>query len=227
MKLAFDEQRRLIIPNGINVEILKDIHEFYRHPGGRCMIGMIKEYLSIDSFRKKCYAIVTSCQKCLENKSYNPHKKTLYGGLYSHKPFEIISTDMVGPCEGYHFLNPIAEKILILTIVDICTRYSLATELEKPDAANICKVLINKWFEKFGKPQTIISDQGRPYIAKTYKDLLRNYQIQASFTSTYNPTGNTISERINSTISATLRLCKGMPFKYAMLKTELRFSPYT
>ncbi|KAF0985764.1 hypothetical protein HZS_501, partial [Henneguya salminicola] len=71
MKLAFDEQRRLIIP--------MDIHEFYGHPGGRCIIGRLKEYLFIDSLRKKCYAIVTSCQKCLENKSYNPHKGTLYG----------------------------------------------------------------------------------------------------------------------------------------------------
>ncbi|KAF0985836.1 hypothetical protein HZS_215 [Henneguya salminicola] len=188
------------------------------------MIGMVKDYLSISGLHKKCYMISKGCNKCLENKTFNPHKGKVEGGLYSKKPFEIISTDIVGPYEGRHFSNAPADKIWILTISDICTRYSLATSLLKPDAEHICASLKKYWFSNYELPIKIISDQGRPYMSKTYRNLLKKHGIRPSYTTTYNPTGNGISERINSTISATLRIYKGKSWEQALEKVNLRLN---
>ncbi|KAF0988964.1 hypothetical protein HZS_833 [Henneguya salminicola] len=90
----------------------------------------------------------------------------------------------------YKFIVPgdlQVSKFWILTCSDIFTRYSIAI---------VCKLLDEHWLTKFEAPETIVLDQGRPYIAKTYKPFLNELGINASYTS---------AERKNSTILSVLR----------------------
>lgn len=52
----------------------------------------------------------------------------------------------------------------------------------------------------------MITDQGRQYISSVFKNLLDKHSIKHVVASAQNPTGNSISERINQTINTVLRI---------------------
>lgn len=70
---------------------------------------------------------------------------------------------------------------------------------------------------KFGNPETIFSDQGRQFIQFTYKRFLKEYNTGPILTSSYNPTGNSILERINGKIDNILRISKVLSFEDLLL----------
>ena len=53
-----------------------------------------------------------------------------------------------------------------------------------------------------------------------FKDLCSRYQIKHEFTNPYNPTGNSISERINQCIGNVLRIMKGHPLDLIIERIE-------
>ncbi|KAG0419942.1 Pro-Pol polyprotein [Dictyocoela roeselum] len=65
-------------------------------------------------------------------------------------------------------------------------------------------------FERMGVPKKILSDQGRQYISETFKEILKQNNVQHILTSPHNPTGNSVSERINKTIADICRIYKGV-----------------
>lgn len=77
------------------------------------------------------------------------------------------------------------------------------------------------WLKKWGAPDKILSDQGRQYISSKFRDLTIRCKIKHMNSSPHNPTGNSISERINQTIGDVLRLYKGRTLK------ELKDAIYT
>ncbi|KAF0987168.1 hypothetical protein HZS_6270 [Henneguya salminicola] len=116
---------------------------------------------------------LSSCELCVRNKSFNPRKGKLVGGIYSERAGTMLSTDMVGSFESSLFQGDLqVSQFWILTCSDIFTRYSIAMLLEYQNSEGVCKLLDEPWFTKFGTLETIISDQFRPYIAKSLKSFL-------------------------------------------------------
>ncbi|KAG0420352.1 Endogenous retrovirus group K member 11 Pol protein [Dictyocoela roeselum] len=60
-----------------------------------------------------------------------------------------------------------------------------------------------------GTPKKMLSDQGRQYISEKFREFLTSNNIVHITTSVYNPTGNSISERLNKTIAEVCRIYKG------------------
>ncbi|KII70242.1 Transposon Tf2-6 polyprotein [Thelohanellus kitauei] len=223
--LKFDEKDRLIIPTKYGVKFVRKVHEDLGHPGGRSLIGILKSYICLPGLSKICYHVSKSCILCQQNKPFNPRKGKLTGGIYSEKPFSIISSDIVGPYESQNFINDLDNnKFWILTVTDICTRYSCAILLRRPDAENVSLLLEKHWFKRFGCPKTIISDQGKQYTSNQYKAMLKKHGISPCYTSTYNPTCNGVSERINSSISSVLRICRGGSLSAAIELINIRLN---
>ncbi|KAG0417629.1 Gag-Pro-Pol polyprotein [Dictyocoela roeselum] len=94
---------------------------------------------------------------------------------------------------------------------------------------NITKAFEDSWINKFGAPSKFLSDQGRQYIASEFKNLLKSYKIKHVLSSPYNPTCNSISERINSTILQVCRLNRGksLPVLKKAIEIRLNLSPNT
>ncbi|KII65927.1 Transposon Tf2-9 polyprotein [Thelohanellus kitauei] len=223
--IKFDSRMRMIITDKFADIFIKKIHLDLGHPGGRSLIGILKHYVAIDDLSRRCYRLTKSCTDCQESKSFNPRLGKILGGIYSDTPFAKISTDIVGPYESSNFITDLeGSKFWILTFSDICTRFSKTYVLEKPNSENICHILVHEWIKDFGKPQTIVSDQGKPYISKTYRNLLKSMNISESYTSTYNPTANGISERINSTISTVLRICQNQDLSKSIMLVNTRLN---
>lgn len=60
---------------------------------------------------------------------------------------------------------------------------------------------LQKWVDLHGPPKTLLTDQGRSYLGKEIKLFCTNNQVKHHTTTAYNPTGNSISERINPTVT--------------------------
>ena len=74
------------------------------------------------------------------------------------------------------------------------------------------------WLLKYPKPQSIFTDQGRQYIFSEFEKFLNKNNIQRLITSSYNPTCNSTSERLNRTLVRILRYYLTISIKVAILR---------
>ncbi len=93
-------------------------------------------------------------------------------------------------------------------------------------AESLIKNILQHWYNGYGTPQAILSDQGRNYISRIYINFQREHQVESKYATAFNPTGNSISERINQTINDLMKIYKGESLKKTiqMINTRLNFT---
>ena len=70
----------------------------------------------------------------------------------------------------------------------------------------IAKILVEKWFNVFGIPARIHSDQGRSFDNEIISSLCKMYGIRQSTTMPYNPHGNSQCKWFNRTLFSLMRM---------------------
>ena len=100
---------------------------------------------------------VSQCQRCLVAKGDYTEPKTVQGNLVANQPLELLCIDFTKADQS----KGGKENILILT--DAFSKYSQAFVTLKQKSLTVAKVLVEKWFNVFGIPARIHSDQGRSF----------------------------------------------------------------
>ncbi|KAG0436966.1 Pol polyprotein [Dictyocoela muelleri] len=77
---------------------------------------------------------------------------------------------------------------------------------------------------RFITPKTFLSDNGKCYTSNKTRTFLNQCNIKQIHSSPFNPTGNSLSERINSAISNILRIYKGWDLKIIKIIIENRLN---
>lgn len=133
----------------------------------------------------------------------------LFGYLISDTPFKKIGIDIYGPCDFAKFsrMNK-TGYFYIITIVDYFSRITMFFPTERIRGKEIVKTLQTKWIEKYEKPQEIVTDQGRQFMSDAYIEFCENNNIKRITTTPYNPTANSIVERVHGTLGYILRIYK-------------------
>ena len=129
-----------------------------------------------------------------------------------------ISTDFYGPIEWESESE--RKKIWLLTISDRFSRYTLVRPTLKPTSNEVVRVLKEKWIKRFGKPLSLLSDNGKQFTSTLLQDYCNENDIVQKFTTPYNPTGNSISERVNGVIGQVLRSYKNKALKEVIQAIE-------
>ncbi|KAG0430132.1 Transposon Tf2-6 polyprotein [Dictyocoela muelleri] len=101
-----------------------------------------------------------------------------------------------------------ANKLFIITFTDRCSRFTRIKFISEISSKCMQKAFKEEWLNHFQPPKTLLSDNGKCYTSQSSKEFFKSYNIKQIFTSPFNPTGNSISERLNQSISDVLRILK-------------------
>ena len=127
---------------------------------------------------------LAQCEWCLISKGDYNEPKTVQGSLVANQPLELLCIDFTKA----DVAKGGKENIFVLT--DAFSKFSQAFVTNNQKSFTVAKILVEKWFNVFGIPARMHSDQGRSFDNEIISSLCNMYGIRQSTTTPYNPRGN-------------------------------------
>ena len=202
-----DHKGRLIVNENKITPFLTQLHDFLGHPGAFKMNKAVGPFFKFKSQNSRILKFSRSCLQCALQKSFAPQTGKIQGYLTAEAPNEKVSSDIFGPFSLEHFSS--FGKINLITFSDIFSRFTKVFVLEESTGKEVSEIFEKNWTNQYGVPKILLSDRGPQYTSTDLKRVTDRLKITRSFSSPYNPTSNSVSERINQTIAVVLRINKG------------------
>ena len=143
---------------------------------------------------------VTSCERCQQSKKNRSKSGSTQYHLYAGRPWQVLAVDLCGP-----FPKTPRGNTQILVMTDHFTRWCDAIPIPDGKADTVASVLDERVFSYFGVPEEIHSDQGRQFESQLFQELCTLWGSDKTRTSPYRPQANSVVERLNRTLGASLR----------------------
>ncbi|KAG0438376.1 Transposon Tf2-8 polyprotein [Dictyocoela muelleri] len=189
--------------NEDNIEAkIKTLHEYLGHPGIKTFYMTIKNDFKNIKIKKLITKTIKDCNLCQCFKNYVSKFGYVKENLFSDSPLEKISSDIVGL---FNKKNS-DEKIYLLTITDLCTRFSKVIIIKNINSETVSMKIYKEWFLKIKPPKFILTDLRKQYTSSKFSELCKKFQVKHIFSSPNNPTSNSISERINQQINTIMKM---------------------
>lgn len=194
------------VPVVLRQVILKQLHEspLYGHRGAAALYSMVTRQYWWPGCHNDSTKYARGCEHCQRN---NPSTQKPYGFL---KPlpapqasFRHLTLDFVGPlpiCKVRDY-----SYRYILQVVDRLTKRVWIIPIEHPTAKETAESFLNYVVRFAGLPDSLISDQGRAFIDKTWKEICARLQITHKLSTSYHPETDGQTERANKTLEIYLR----------------------
>ncbi|KAG0437016.1 Gag-Pro-Pol polyprotein [Dictyocoela muelleri] len=208
-------------------EILIKIHEIMFHPGVHKFYGTLKRYLNIKKLKETIIKICKSCKICMEEKSFKNMSGNITNDYHVYNINDMIAVDIKGPIAMKHykyFKNIKKTQFYILLITDLFSRYTKGKIIYNITSKNICMAIENTCFKVYRTPKNCISDNVRQFTSNAFTTLLKTYEIKHIKTAPYNPTGNSIVERMNQELGIILRVVRGKNVREIYKGIEMRIN---
>ncbi|KRH94484.1 pol polyprotein [Pseudoloma neurophilia] len=196
------------IPNETAFQFIYDMHSYLGHPGPNKLQNTLINHCDINDLQSLCDKIHEDCSKCQRCKYGLTNYGRVTGSLSGTYLNQKISLDYVGPFDAHKFEGIPFNHFHILTITDTHSRFTQCKIITTPSSNETWKALKTIWIDKFGSPETIITDRSTQFTATYFWEKCNQNDIKHVMCSTGNPTCNGISERINTSINAILRMYK-------------------
>ena len=112
--------------------------------------------------------------------------------VHSNKPLKC------GSHVALDIFYPVAlsgTRLPYLIMICMLSRFALTSPMESHKPAVVLETFFCVWCQSMGKPQRLISDQGRPFVGPEWDQFLTGFAIEHVMNSAKNPNENGIAER--------------------------------
>ena len=137
---------------------------------------------------------LSPCERCHIAKGDFTEPKTQQGNLIAHQPLELLCINFTKA----DVARGGKENILVLT--DAFSKFSHGFVTSSQKSLFVAKLLVEKWFNIFGIPAQIHSDQGWSFNNEIISQPCKMYSIWQSTTTRYNAHGNALCKWFNHTL---------------------------
>lgn len=200
VSLACDEGclyygNNVIIPTVLQKVILELIHE--SHVGIVKMKMIARSYVWWPSLQKDIESFVHNCEICQSTRNV-PKEIVKTKWSSTNYPFERIHLDFFY-LKGTHFL----------ILIDAYSKF-VEIAIMRNTVANSLIEKLNKFFDVFGLPTKIVSDNGPPFNSSVFRKYCESNGIIFQNSPPYHAQSNGLAERgVQTAKKALIRLCMG------------------
>lgn len=217
-------QNKIFIPKEDAKEFCKKLHSYFGHPGMSNFYKTIKKYFFIYKIKRMILQITKYCKECTLCKVTKHNYGKIIGNIAGTKLNDKVSIDHLGPFVNTKLNEKLGIiKFWIFVIVENFSKFTKLYLVKNLQPDNTLKAL-KKYIEKFNKPNKIISDQGKTFMSKKFKEFLTDQEILHINIIPYNPESNSIVERRNRIILEILKMYKFNNIKEYFKKAELKLN---
>ena len=183
---------QLVLPSSLRPDVLALLHDDMGHQGYEQTMKLLRPRVYWPAMYREARDYIISYKQW--TMGHAPVLHTTSSHLLASHPLEVLAIDFT----KLEIASDGQEDVLVLT--DVFSKITQAIPTRNQEAGRIAKVLVHEWFQRYGVPQKIHSDQSRDFESKLVKSLCELYGIKKTQTTPYHPRGNAQCERFNCSL---------------------------
>lgn len=191
---------RVFVPTKHRKALIIQTHERLLHLAFNKVYSHLRASFWWPTMRKQCQATLATCAACQLAK----HQKHL-----AHRSYRVKPSTMPRMSLGFDFKEmgkSDAGHKQLCCCVDL-TAHTIALWPQRTRSAKeTCQGLLDNVVNKWGVPIQFHSDHAKELIGTIITDFWRPYQVQATTTRGYSPTGNATCERVFRYVNTCFRV---------------------
>ena len=189
------ESFRVAVPRTQQESLLALVHDRLAHVGVDKAVAALSGRFFWPHMVEAVREWVATCDHCQrERPLVGGVPSSVLGSIRPSRPFEYLGVDTL----------KVANRIL-LTAVDIFTKWGEAIVIPDESATTIASVLRRDIFSRFGWPSFLVSDRGAGFCSSLVGQLLSEGGTRARRTTAYHPRCNGATEKFNGTLLTLIR----------------------
>ena len=173
-------------------EIIEKLHKQFAHPSAKRLKSLLKD--AGDYSQEQLDYVDTVTDSCAVCKRYKKTPARPVVSLPLASEFnEVVAVDLKEWKPNVYFLH----------LVDVATRFSLASVVKRKTPEVIAEKIMTMWIGSgMGPPKRFLADNGGEFANEVFRDMCSNLNIEVMNTAAYSPWQNGLCERNHAVVDS-------------------------
>ena len=188
---------QLLVPSALRELVLHACHDAPAsggHLAFKATYDKLRDRYWWQSMSKDVAKHIKHCLSCQHRKTSRRSPPLPVGHRPVTRPFQCVAIDLV----EYKSVSQGCKYVL--SVIDHLTRFLVLVAIPDKRATTVARALVERVFSVFSPPETLHSDQGTEFENELVKQLQAVFGFKKTRTSAYRPQGNSVLERVHSTM---------------------------
>ena len=186
---------RVIIPKVGRQRILEELHD--SHQGMSRMKERARMVVWWPNIDKEIESMASCCAACQASRNLPP-VAPLHPWSFPERPWSRLHMDYAGPIDNH----------MLLVVIDAFSKWIEVFPV-KSATSSVTITKLRALFATHGIPDTIVSDNGTPFVSAEMREFLSANGVRQITSSPYHPASNGLAERAVQTCKAALKKMVG------------------